>query len=87
MKSGAKLRSTVIALAGMLFLSYSAEAQFIQQGGKLVGTGAVGTASQGSSVAISADGTTAIVGGPADNSNAGAAWAFVSSATQLAFVQ
>ena len=50
-----------------------------QQGGKLVGTGAVGTARQGQSVAISADGTTAVVGGFADDSNAGAAWVFVAS--------
>jgi len=47
-----------------------------QQGGKLVGSGAVGSASQGESVALSADGNTAIVGGPGDNSNAGAAWVF-----------
>jgi hypothetical protein len=45
-----------------------------QQGSKLVATGAVGTAQQGSSVSISADGNTAIVGGPADNFGAGAAW-------------
>src|SRR5262249_53874156 len=31
---------------------------------------------QGTAVAISADGRTAIVGGPADNSGAGAAWVF-----------
>ena len=37
-----------------------------QQGSKLVGTGAVGPADQGWSVALSADGNTAIVGGPAD---------------------
>ena len=48
-----------------------------QQGSKLVGTGAVGTAEQGYSVALSADGNTAIVGGPGDNSNTGAAWVFV----------
>jgi len=50
-----------------------------QQGKKLVGTGAVGYAgpNQGFSVALSADGDTAIVGGPGDNSNAGAAWVFV----------
>jgi hypothetical protein len=35
-----------------------------QQGGKLVGTGATGQAQQGSSEAFSADGNTAIVGGP-----------------------
>jgi hypothetical protein len=50
-----------------------------QQGGKLVGTGAVGAAQQGLAVAISADGNTAIVGGPADNSNAGATWVFTRS--------
>ena len=47
-----------------------------QQGNKLVGTGAVGSARQGMAVALSADGDTAIVGGPADNSNIGAAWIF-----------
>ena len=34
-----------------------------QQGSKLVGAGAVGNAAQGVSVALSADGNTAIVGG------------------------
>ncbi|MBW8050033.1 MAG: hypothetical protein FVQ77_06780 [Cytophagales bacterium] len=47
-----------------------------QQGSKLVGTGAVGVASQGLSVSISSDGNTAIVGGYADNSTAGAAWVY-----------
>jgi antibiotic biosynthesis monooxygenase (ABM) superfamily enzyme len=47
-----------------------------QQGNKLVGTGAVGAATHGSSVALSGDGNTAIVGGRADNSNAGAAWIY-----------
>jgi hypothetical protein len=51
-----------------------------QWGDKLVGTGAVGAARQGSSVAISADGTTAIGGGPGDNSWGGAAWVFSSPA-------
>jgi uncharacterized protein (TIGR03437 family) len=50
-----------------------------QQGNKLVGTGAAGNAMQGSSVALSADGNTAIVGGPADNSSAGAAWVYTRS--------
>jgi hypothetical protein len=54
------------------------------QGGKLVGSGAaVGGALQGWSVALSADGNTAIVGGPYDNYNngygTGAAWAFTRS--------
>jgi hypothetical protein len=47
-----------------------------QQGPKLVGTGAVGGAQQGTSVAVSADGNTAIVGGEGDNEYAGAAWVF-----------
>ena len=47
-----------------------------QLGNKLVGTGAVGNAGQGISVALSADGNTAIVGGVKDNSGTGAAWAF-----------
>jgi hypothetical protein len=48
-----------------------------QQGNKLVGTGVIGSTLQGFSVALSADGNTAIVGGPADNGSAGAAWVFV----------
>jgi PKD repeat protein len=51
-----------------------------QQGSKLVGTGAVGAAYQGISVALAADGNTAIVGGYTDNSGAGAAWVFSASA-------
>ncbi|MCW5896196.1 MAG: T9SS type A sorting domain-containing protein [Bacteroidetes bacterium] len=51
-------------------------AQFAQQGNKLVGTGAVGNAYQGRSVALSADGNTAIVGGDLDSNNAGAAWVY-----------
>jgi len=46
-----------------------------QQENKLVGSDASGNARQGHSVALSC--TTAIVGGPVDNSGAGAAWAFV----------
>ena len=47
-----------------------------QQGNKLVGTGVVGQAGQGVSVALSADGRTAMVGGPYDDSYTGAAWVF-----------
>ena len=50
------------------------------QGAKLVGSGAVGNANQGVSVSLSADGNTAIVGGNADNSNAGAAWVWTRNA-------
>jgi len=50
-----------------------------QQGNKLVGTGTVGSARQGMSVALSRDGNTAIVGGWSDNNRAGAAWVFTRS--------
>lgn len=50
-----------------------------QQGQKLVGTGAVGNADQGASVALSADGNTALIGGPADNNQTGAAWVWTRS--------
>jgi hypothetical protein len=50
-----------------------------QQGPKLVGTGAVGSAFQGVSVSLSGDGNTVIVGGYGDNSNTGAAWVFTQS--------
>ena len=46
---------------------------------ELFGSGATGNASQGFSVALSADGNTAIVGGIGDNTNAGAAWIFTRS--------
>jgi hypothetical protein len=55
-----------------------------QQGGKLVGSGVVGSvpwasAQQGLSVALSADGNTAFIGGPGDNGSVGAAWVFTRS--------
>jgi hypothetical protein len=47
-----------------------------QQGPKLIGASALGSAQQGYSVAISADGNTAIVGGPSDDMNVGAVWVY-----------
>ena len=67
------------AVLGMLFLAHTAAAQFVQQGSKLVARDVAGAAQQGASVAISADGRTAIIGGPGDNSAAGAAWVFTNS--------
>jgi hypothetical protein len=60
-------------------LTAPAQAQFTQQGPKLVGTDAVGAAEQGQSVSLSGDGHTAIVGGPTDNGNAGAVWVYTRS--------
>jgi hypothetical protein len=52
-----------------------------QQGSKLVGMGAAGSggANQGWSVALSADGNTALVGGYSDTNSAGAVWVFTRS--------
>ena len=50
-----------------------------QQGPKLVGSGVVGQAHQGSSVSLSADGNTAVIGGPNDNNSTGAVWAWTRS--------
>lgn len=44
---------------------------------KLVGTGSVGAPTQGTSVALSADGNTLVVGGPVDTGGIGAVWTFV----------
>ena len=49
------------------------------QQGKLVGTGNMGASQPGASVSVSADGNTAIVGGPNDASGVGAAWVFTRS--------
>jgi hypothetical protein len=56
-------RASVLFSATLFFSSEMALAQFTQQGPKLVGTGAVGAAQQGFSVALSADGNTATVAG------------------------
>jgi len=51
---------------------------WLQQGHKLVGTGASsGFVSQGNSVAISADGNTVVFCGPSDSNGIGAFWTFV----------
>ena len=61
--------------AGAAWLFARSRGGWTQQA-KLVGTGAIGYAEQGSSVSLSGDGNTAIVGGPFDNRDAGAAWVF-----------
>lgn len=61
---------------GGAFVFVRSATTWIQQGGLLFGSGAVGAAMQGSSVALSADGNTALIGGPTDNNSWGAAWLF-----------
>ena len=50
-----------------------------QQGEKLAGGGETGDGKFGASVALAGDGETALIGGPDDNSGAGAAWVFTRS--------
>ena len=50
-----------------------------EQGPKLSGAGEIGRGAFGFSVAVSGDGSTAIVGAPQDKNGTGAAWMFVRS--------
>src|SRR5262249_53104210 len=68
-----------LLLVSLLFSPQLGLAQFAKQRPKLVGPGAVGAAQQGTAVALSADGNTAIVGGWSDNSQVGAVWVFTRS--------
>jgi uncharacterized protein (TIGR03437 family) len=76
---GAMIARSCVLLTLACALAGFANAQFVQQDGKLVGAGEVGNAELGNSVALSSDGNTAIVGGPGDNGNAGAAWVYTRS--------
>jgi FG-GAP-like repeat/FG-GAP repeat len=72
--------AALLAIATLLCLSLPAPAQFTGQSQPLIGSGVVGQSQQTSSIAMSADGNTALFGGPANNSNTGAAWVFTRSA-------
>lgn len=50
-----------------------------QEGSKLTGYGASSNSKLGNSVALSADGTTAIAGGPGDNGGLGSSWIFINN--------
>jgi len=69
------------ASVGAVWVFTRSGGAWTQQGSKLVGTGAAFPAfpRQGQSVALSADGNTALVGGPGDNANFGAVWVFTRS--------
>jgi hypothetical protein len=74
------------SLAGAAWVYTRSGAVWTQQGNKLVGAGAFNGANgawQGNSVCLSADGSTAIVGGPNDNSDVGAVWVYSSSTTGI----
>lgn len=67
--------------AGSALIYVSSGGVWTQQGPKLIGSGCIGQAYQGSSVGLSADGNTLLIGGPLDNNVAGAIWVFVRSGT------
>jgi hypothetical protein len=75
-RSSRSFGAAAVIFAALLFSPQPALAQFSQLGAKLVGTGAVGQSEQGAAAALSADGNTAIVGGPGDDGNIGAAWIY-----------
>src|SRR5579872_2802037 len=70
--------ASVLVIAALLCAPRAEAEAFVQQGPKIQGTGVVGSygGGQGYSVSLSADGNTAIVGGPQDNLYAGAVWVF-----------
>ncbi len=72
-----------LALLGVGFSDglASEPAQLIQQGSKLTGGEELGAGRFGRSVALSEDGATALVGGPRDDEEAGAAWVFTRSSS------
>ena len=63
---------------GATWVFTSTGSSWAQQGNKIIGTGAIGNAHQGESIALSADANTAIFGGYYDNLGAGAAWIYIS---------
>jgi uncharacterized protein (TIGR03437 family) len=67
------------ASIGAVWVYIRSNGVWTQQGDKLIGTGYIGTPTQGTSVALSADGNTAIVGGSFDNAGTGAAWVYTRS--------
>jgi len=71
------------AIGAAWMLTRSAEGVWSQQGGKLTAKSGeeIEKGAFGSSVALSSDGYTELVGGPADNTNIGAVWAFVNPPT------
>ena len=86
--NGRPLRAALAAPEGRLLIRvWDSSARYpllidplIQQGAKLTGSGETGAGRLGVSVALSADGNTALIGGNNDNSFVGAAWVFTRTA-------
>jgi len=64
---------------GAVWVFTQSGGNWTQQGNKLVGSDVVGSANQGGSVALSNNGTVALVGGEGDSDGIGAAWIFTQS--------
>jgi hypothetical protein len=64
-----------LAVLSLALAAASASASFVAQA-PLIASDQIGTSFIGSAVALSSDGKTALVGGPGDNGNVGAAWVF-----------
>ena len=65
--------------AGSAWVFTRSSGTWSQQGEKLTGSGESGAAFFGETVDLSADGNTAIIGGPGDDASQGAAWMFTRS--------
>ena len=76
---GAPADGTYTEYKGSAFVFTRSGSTWTQQGEKLTGGGEVGGAWFGESVALSADGNTALIGGPTDDGAIGAAWVFTRS--------
>jgi FG-GAP repeat len=77
--AGAALLALVLLGAGFSNGLASEPAPLVQQGPKLTGGEELGAGRFGRSVALSEDGDTALIGGPRDGDEAGAAWVFTRS--------
>ena len=65
--------------AGAAWVFTQSGGVWTQQGSKLAASDAINSADLGYAVSLSADGNTALIGGPGDNNLAGAAWVFTQS--------
>jgi IPT/TIG domain len=63
--------------AGAVWAFARSDSEWSQQGPKLTATGELGEGQFGSSAALTADGDTALIGAPHDDTSLGAAWTFV----------
>ncbi len=78
---GRRAAAALLFAVGVMLVcaARSAAAPFVQQGPKLVAAGEVGAAEWGSWLAVSDDGSTALIGASQDNNFEGAVWPYVRS--------